>query len=126
MSMTVIQIQEALAAKFDPDDLEYRIGRSGIKNSKPWATVLVYLTNRAIQQRLDDVVGINNWRNEFQPWSGKGVLCGISIKIDGEWIKKWDGADETNIEATKGGLSNSMNRAAVQLSIGRYLYKFAE
>jgi hypothetical protein len=37
-------------------------------------------------------------------------------------ITKWDGAEQTQIEAVKGGLSGSMKRAAVQWGIGRYLY----
>ena len=55
-----------------------------------------------------------------------GVLCGISIKINNEWITKWDGAENTDIEGVKGGLSGSMKRAAVQWGIGRYLYNLEE
>ena len=49
-------------------------------------------------------------------------MCGISIKIGDEWVCKWDGADETDIEKIKGGLSGAMKRAGVQWGIGRYLY----
>ena len=41
---------------------------------------------------------------------------------DGEWIGKSDGADDSNIEAAKGGLSAALKRAAVQWGIARYLY----
>ncbi|WP_243664619.1 Rad52/Rad22 family DNA repair protein [Rhodothermus marinus] len=64
-----------------------------------------------------------NWRNEFRPGPGGGVLCGISIRIGDEWITKWDGAENTDIEPVKGGLSSAMRRAAVQWGIGRYLYR---
>ena len=47
-------------------------------------------------------------------------------KNNDEWITKWDGADKTNFEATKGGLSDSMKRAAYQWGIGRYLYQLDE
>src|SRR5690606_35268028 len=40
-----------------------------------------------------------------------------------EWITKWDGAENTDVQAVKGGLSSSMRRAAVQWGIGRYLYR---
>lgn len=76
--------------------------------------------------RLDQIFGPGKWKNDYRPWGDKGVLCGISAKIDGEWITKWDGAEETNIEAVKGGLSGSMKRAAVQWGIGRYLYNMDE
>jgi len=91
---------------------------------KPWLLAIPYITNRAIQQRLDDVVGAGCWQNEYKPApNGEGVLCGISILIADKWVTKWDGAENTQIESIKGGLSNSMKRAAVQWGIGRYLYQ---
>ena len=111
---------------FNPDDLEWRIQQSGFHNGNPWALVLAYVTNRAIMDRLDEVVGPDKWTNEFAPGPAGGVLCCISIKIGGEWIPKWDGADNTAIEEIKGGLSSAMKRAAVQWGIGRYLYKFPD
>jgi len=117
---------EDLGNKFAPEDLEWRIQQSGIKSGRPWALVLAYVTNRAIEDRLDEVVGMENWRNEFKPAPDGGVLCGISIRIEREdyfeWVTKWDGAENTEIESVKGGLSSSMKRAGQQWSIGRYLY----
>lgn len=115
---------EKLRAPFEAKDIEWRVQQSGVKNGKPWAQVLAYVTNRAIQNRLDDVFTPMNWRNEYQPAPDGGILCGISIwSADRkEWVTKWDGAEKTDIEAVKGGLSNAMKRAAVQWGIGRYLY----
>jgi len=111
-----------LADVFNPVDIEWRVQNSGIKNDKPWAMVLAYVTNRAIMDRLDDVCGPENWSNEFREGPGGGVICGISVKCGAEWVCKWDGADKTQIEAVKGGLSGAMKRAGVQWGIGRYLY----
>ena len=100
-----------------------------MKDSKPWATALAYLTNRAIMNRLDGVCGPERWRNEYKEWNiggEHGVLCGLSIKVNDEWITKWDGAENTDIQSIKGGLSDSMKRAAVQWGIGRYLYNLDE
>jgi len=130
----------ALAAKFHPDDLEWRVSRSGKKNNEIWCKVLCYLSNRAIMDRLDEAAGPGNWCNLFQEWhedyavasQGKDVhpaqLCGISIYIEDRsaWITKWDGAEQTHVESTKGGLSDAMKRAAVQWGIGRYLYQLTE
>lgn len=121
-----MSIEEKLSAPFDVTDIEWRIQQSGVKNGKPWAMVLAYVTNRAIQQRLDEVFGVFGWQNQYQQAPDGGVMCGISI-LDPEspnvdWITKWDGAENTNIDAVKGGLSGSMKRAAVQWGIGRYLY----
>jgi hypothetical protein len=76
--------------------------------------------------RLDEVCGPENWKNEFKAAPDGGILCGISIKVNDEWVTKWDGAENTDIEAVKGGLSGAMKRAAVQWGIGRYLYKLEE
>lgn len=124
--MNLKKIQRELKQPFTANDLEYRVQQSGIsKDGKPWAMVLAYVDNRAIMNRLDEVVGIGAWRNEYLPLPnsvGDGAMCGISIKIDGEWITKYDGSDNTAVEATKGGLSSSMKRAAVMWGVGRYLY----
>jgi hypothetical protein len=121
--MTTEDIQKQLLKPFDPFDIEWRVQRAGVANGKKWAMVLAYITNRAIMERFDEVMGIGGWQNEFQPLPDGGLVCGIKCKIDDEWITKYDGADKTNIEATKGGLSNSMKRAAVQWGVGRYLYR---
>ena len=117
---------KALQDFFAADEIEWRLQQAGEKNGKVWAICVPYVTNRAIMQRLDDTVGPGNWRNEFKPGPGGGVLCGISVKIDGEWVTKWDGAENTDIEGVKGGLSGAMKRAAVQWGVGRYLYALEE
>jgi hypothetical protein len=124
---------EDLKKPFPADDIEWRVQSSGIKDNKPWAMVLAYVTNRAIMDRLDEVCGAERWQNEFTNGPGGGVICGISVHIDvdyseggetyREWVTKWDGADKTQIEAVKGGLSGAMKRAGVQWGIGRYLYR---
>ena len=57
--------------------------------------------------------------------------AGLSLRVvdsegNSEWITKWDGADDTHVEATKGGLSDAEKRAAVKWGIGRYLYDLSE
>lgn len=53
---------------FPSDDIEWRVQSSGKKDGGTlWAMVLAYVTNRAIMERLDDVCGPGNWKNEFRP-----------------------------------------------------------
>jgi hypothetical protein len=124
VARTVDEIQKLLAEPFSASDIEWRIGRKSKAGDK--ASVLAYVTNRAIMNRLDGVVGIGGWHNTYQQWRGKGVVCGLSLFIGEDWLTKYDGADDTDIESTKGGLSDSMKRAAVQWGIGRYLYNLEE
>ena len=112
-----------LSEPFPSKDIEWRVQSAGEKNNRPWARVLAYVTNRAIMDRLDDICGCDGWQNE-KPVAGPqgGVLSGIKIKCGDEWLTKWDGAENTEFEPVKGGLSGAMKRAAVQWGIGRYLY----
>ena len=119
-------ILERLQAPFPKEDVEWRVQRTVKVGNGYKAIVLAYITNRAIMNRLDEVFGVGGWKNEYKEWRDKGVLCGLSVKIDGEWVTKWDGAEETAVEATKGGFSGSMKRAAVQFGLGRYLYNLTE
>lgn len=124
MEQNIRNIEAALQAAFPATDIEWRAQQAGVSQSgKPWARVLAYVTNRAIQNRLDEVFGVNGWQNLIREWRDKSTVCGISVRFGDEWITKWDGADETDIEATKGGISDAMKRAAVHWGIGRYLYK---
>ena len=119
-------IHAELARPFAPEDLEWRLQKA--EESGKWGIAVPYVTNRAIQARLDEVVGPENWYNDFKPWHGNGKkeaqICGISIYFEerGQFITKWDGAEDSDIEPVKGGLSDSMKRAAVQWGIGRTLY----
>ncbi|GAB5521617.1 MAG: hypothetical protein RhofKO_38680 [Rhodothermales bacterium] len=117
---------EALQAFFPPNDIEWKPIATSKRTGKGLAAA--YLDTRAIMARLDAVCGPQNWRNEFAPGPNGGLLCGLSIRTvreDGsaEWVTKWDGAENTDVESVKGGLSSAMKRAASQWGIGRYLYQ---
>lgn len=109
-----------LADFFPAEDVEWKPVTVSRKTNK--ALAAAYITNRAIMDRLDAVCGPENWRNEYAAGPDGGVLCGLSVRVGDEWVTKWDGAENSDIEPVKGGLSNAMRRAAVQWGIGRYLY----
>ena len=117
------ELRAGLSAPFSSSDIEWRVSATNAEKTKGLA--VPYVTNRAIQNRLDDTVGIDGWYNDFRPWkNGSAQLCGISIFFPQleQCLTKWDGADDSEFESVKGGLSDSMKRAAVEWSIGRYLY----
>lgn len=115
-----------LRLPFFPDELEWKPQTVGESNGRYWVRALAYVTNRAIMDRLDDVVGPGSWKNQYEKGPEGGVICGLSIKVCDEWVTKWDGSENTDIEAIKGGLSGAMKRAGVQWGIGRYLYDLEE
>ena len=106
-------LAKKLRQPFDEKDIKWRVQQGGIsKTQMPYLIMIPYIDARAIQRRLDEVVGIDKWKNEFTPIDG-GFMCGISICINDNWVTKWDGAQRTNIEGIKGGLSDAQKRAAV-------------
>lgn len=122
------EIRKRLEAPFSEKDIEWRAQRIVKVGNSHKAIMLAYLTSRAVMQRLDDVFGVFGWQDEYERWGENGVKCTIWIRdpATNEWVKKTDGADDTDIEATKGGFSNSLKRACVKLGIGRYLYNLDE
>lgn len=82
---------------------------------------LAYIDARDVMKRLDDVLGASNYQTKFIPVE-KGFVCELSLRIDGEWITRSDGASNTHIEPVKGGISDALKRAGNAWGIGRYLY----
>lgn len=134
--MTHEEIMQALAAPFAAKDVEWRVQNTNKEHTRGMA--VPYIDSRAIQNRLDSVVGIYNWKPEYRPWhqvektdkdrqqraANASQLCGLSIYCAErqEWIQKWDAAENSDIEPVKGGISDSFKRAAVLWNVGRYLY----
>lgn len=110
---------DKLREPFNPWEVEWRVGTVSSKNS---CTLLCYLTSRAVMDRYDRVVGPENWTDRYEAGPGGGILCTTSILVNGVWIAKQDAAENTNIEAVKGGISSAFKRCAVKWGIGRYLY----
>jgi len=98
-----------------PHEIEWKIAANSKpdKNGITKSTIVPYIDNRAVMNRLDAAFGAMGWKSEFHQLSG-GFLCTIFIRIDGEWVGKSDGASSTDIEPIKGGISDAMKRAAHQ------------
>lgn len=110
----------ALRAPFQPHEHSWRaqqVARDGNR-----AQALVYITSRAVQNRLDDVCQPDGWEGRFAETASGRVIATISICFGERWVAKSDGAGATAMEGVKGGLSDAFKRAAVMWGIGRYLY----
>ena len=111
----------ALAEPFDPRKVSWRVG--SVTKKKDKAMPLAYLTSRDIMDRLDEVVGPENWQTKIEQTSQGVFICQMGINIPSTgWVWKTDVSGETQIEGEKGGSSGSIKRAAVSWGIGRYLY----
>jgi hypothetical protein len=113
MESTASEIYHALSRPWGKGEVKERKG--------PGGKMLSYVDARQVQNRLDEVVGTENWQTHFSEVCGN-YCCTLSLRIDGEWVAKSDGAGETSIEGDKGGFSDAFKRAAVSFGIARYLY----
>lgn len=115
---TTEAIFKGLAEPFPAEAVKFRAQGRGTQ-------MLAYIEARDVMHRLDQVVGPENWRATYRHQIFKDevtVMCELSLRINGEWITKEDGAENTQVEGAKGGISDALKRAAVTWGIGRYLY----
>jgi hypothetical protein len=121
-----------LQMPFAPNEVQWRLMLTTQKDGRHSGLAVPYLDSRAIQKRLDAVVGAGNWQNTFKLYQTGNAkdptahICIISIYDDErkEWVSKSNGAGNTDIEPVKGGMSDALKRAASMWNIGRYLYDF--
>ena len=102
-------LSNKLQAKFKEEELEFRVGATN--SNKTQGLALSYIQARAIQKRLDEVVGIENWRVSYKEIKD-GFIAKLELKINNEWIGKEDGAPNTDYESIKGGISSAFKRVA--------------
>jgi hypothetical protein len=111
--MSQNNIFDLLFAQFSDSDLEWKywnydqIDRGGDHRIVP------HLKAMAVRKRLDGTLGIANWKQTCVP-GGQGVVCSLSIRVDGEWITRDSYAELS--------ANTAFVRAAADLGIGRYLY----
>jgi len=113
----------ALAAPFPADVIGWKA--QAVSKSKDRALAVPYLSARDVMDRLDAVVGVAGWEDEYQQLPGGAVLCRLTVTIDGKRVCKEDvGASEMEDDGgkTKAAFSSALKRAAVKFGIGRYLY----
>ena len=108
----------ALAAPFDSNEVKVR-SQTGRQ--------LHYITARTTMNRLDNVLGPENWWDEYTP-SENSVLCRLTIRLpDGSTLTKCDAGGYAGMadsgDDDKSGYSDAFKRAAVKFGVARYLYR---
>lgn len=117
------KISEELAKPFDSSHIRVKPGKIG---SNGQALALWYIDARAVMDRLDSVIGSENWEFSWSPISADGrvVIQGI-LTVMG--VTKSDvGEARGEDEPWKSGVSDAFKRTAVQFGIGRFLYKLPQ
>lgn len=126
--MNIADKQEQLKEPFTADQIDWKLLLTIPFNGETRGLVAPYVKSRAIQDRLDRVVGVDHWQSDMAAVTNpspelNAFTCKIGIYDEKlGWVWKSDGAGGTDYETVKGGCSNALKRAASQWSIGRYLY----
>src|SRR6185312_11251135 len=108
----------AVAARFEPEEVKLRT-QSGRQ--------LHYVTARTVMNRLDEVLGPENWWDDFVPLE-HSVICRLTVRLpDGQVLTKADAGGYAGMadpgDDDKSGFADAFKRAAVKFGVGRYLYR---
>jgi hypothetical protein len=113
----------ALSAPFELKEVKFK--PQSVKGNR--ALALAYIDCRVIQDRLDDVLGVENWMDEYEILAEGSVMCRLKLKLNGEWVTKTDVGSPSEQpdqgDRLKAAFSDALKRAAVKFGIGRYLYR---
>jgi hypothetical protein len=119
----VPSITKALAMPFAPKDVKFK--PQSVKGNR--ALALAYVDVRVIQDRLDEVLGVENWQDGYELLPDNSVMCRLKLRIGKRWITKMDVGSPSEQpdggDRLKAAFSDALKRAAVKFGIGRYLYR---
>ncbi|RME59134.1 MAG: hypothetical protein D6790_11035, partial [Caldilineae bacterium] len=115
------QVAEALLAPFPVEMVGWKAQATTKDGSR--AMAVAYIDSRAVQDRLDAVVGPENWSDSYRVLGEQhsaGVLeIVVECRLTVLGVTKSDvGAGEDH----KSAYSDAFKRAAVKMGVGRYLY----
>jgi len=123
MSLTALEIADALSAFFPSTAVRFRPGATNGNR----ALALPYVDCRAVQQRLDDVLGLDGWQDSYEVLSDGSVVCTLRCRIGEQWITRQDVGSPSEQpdegDRRKAAFSDAVKRAAVKFGVGRYLYR---
>ena len=120
---TAASIQAALAEPFERRVLKCKPG--AVKGNQ--ALAMPYLDARDVADRLDEVLGLDGWQDDYEQLADGAMLCRLRIKIGRTWIVRCGvGGPSEQPDAgdrKKAAESDALKRAAVKFGVARYLYR---
>ena len=72
-------ITEALSAPFEPKDIKFK--PQMVKNNR--ALAIAYVDVRLVEDRLDEVLGVENWQDDYEILSDGSVACRLRLNLGG-------------------------------------------
>ena len=69
----------ALSEPFNPGDVKFK--PQSVRNNRCLA--MAYVDARLIQDRLDEVLGIENWQDRYEIIADGSVMCRLRINLGG-------------------------------------------
>lgn len=113
----------SLAPDVPLEDVKWRV--QGNPTDRKTAQFVPYVDASIVSRLLDQWVGPTGWRDVYEPATGKGLWCHLSIRDPetGEWVTKTDIGVPSNMEAEKGLVSDAFKRAAcLKWGVARNVY----
>ena len=135
MSVNPVTLAD-LRATTPPAEIKQRPTFRKVNGVRTKGPDLSYVDARYVMDRLDEVVGPENWRDDYAVLPDGSVVCELSVKVtradaEGEvtateWVSKSDVGVPSTIEPQKGAFSDALKRAGVKWGIARDLYEERE
>lgn len=113
------EIFAALGAPFQPGEVK-QYSRDG--------RAMYYITARVVANRLDNVIGPENWDFEVKPWGQEALIGTLILRLpDGTVVRKSDVGGKADMKAAddadKSAASDCLKRCASLFGVARYLYR---
>src|SRR5690349_7560375 len=76
------EIATALAEPIEPDEVRWK--PQAVSGSR--ALAIAFVDARTIQDRLDEVLGVDGWQDAYRVLPDGAVVCRLRIRFGEEWI----------------------------------------
>jgi hypothetical protein len=123
-----MQLSAALSAPFDPSEVKFKpIATNGNR-----ALALPFVDARTVMDRLEAVLGVDGWQDEYELLPDGSAICRLRIRAgrrpgdtNSGWIVKTDVGSPSEQpdkgDQIKAAFSDALKRCAVKLGVGRYI-----
>lgn len=117
-SKTLSNVYKDLSNVFLKRDIKLK--PSNIQESSGRALALAYVDSRVYEERLDKVIGPDNWKVVYKPLGKNSLVCSLTILgVTKEDVGEYEERDRNPWTSAK---AQAFKRACSSFGLGRYLY----